>query len=143
MTATTAPDFRAFGRLLTTAGLCAFGLILLAAWPVHMASGQSGASNMIAGVMAALIGSAASLWLPFGFGSGTVSAFAMASLASLGVRFLATLAVGFVVIRAGLAAGDAFWLWLAAAQLLLLAVDTAGLIRLVRAWDEAQRAKEH
>ena len=66
-----------------------------------------------------------------------INVVAMAALAGLGLRFVATFACGFALQRAAGLSGD-FLIWIGALQMVGLAIDTAGLISAVRRRPDGQ-----
>jgi hypothetical protein len=123
---------RAFARLGGLGLLVSVGIALIGYWPTASIAGRSGVTAMIAGICVALLGG----WI------GLIPSLivlrrdprqqANGILGGLGLRFAATLALTAAVYFTGVFEPRPLVLWVAISQLIVLAVDTVGLVGLFK-----------
>lgn len=121
-----------FARLAAVATGTAAVLGLLAYWPVVRFSGDAAIGALAAGLAIALLGSFCGTLPPCLFANVGHRELATGTLAGLGLRFFATIALS--LLGAALFADQKATLLITVgfAQFVFLAIDTAGLIRIVR-----------
>ncbi len=124
---TTEPQTRRLARMLGTSSLGAALLLLLAWAPAARFAG--GTAVLSAAVAVALLGALVAAVPTAGGLGGPPQRFVSGYFQGLTARFAITFAAALVVWRLSPAmAGRAFLLWVAAAQAILLALDTAVLL---------------
>lgn len=123
---------RIFARLAAVSlGLAAL-FAILASGPARAIGGGDNVAALLLGTFAAVIGSLLAALPPAVCFAAAPQAFAMAALAGLIVRFLATMTFAFGLFLLHLIPGDGLLVWAAIAQLVLLAGDVSFLIWLAK-----------
>ncbi|MBL8879666.1 MAG: hypothetical protein JNG88_11155 [Phycisphaerales bacterium] len=116
---------------LAARSLIASALFAAAAyWPARMWGGADVALAMLTAALVAWIGALCAAASVAWTIRGGPRAMWFGALAGLGVRFGVTLVVALALRAAGVVQGDAFLIWVGAAQLAVLIADTFGLVRL-------------
>jgi len=134
-TPTIADDARPVGALARLALIStATGALLIAVgyWPTTHIVGRQGVAALIVGVLIALVGG----WAAYGPvlaslrkpGPERVNAILLSTV----LRFVVTLGLATAAALSGYFPSKPLILWVAIAQLIVLAVDTVGLVRLVK-----------
>jgi hypothetical protein len=122
----------AVARLLLFSLAGAAGTSLVGYWPTAAVAGAAGVHAMFAGIAVALLGGWVGLLPCFFVLRRDPRQQVNGILGGLGVRFAATLALAAAVFLTGVFAPRPLVLWVAIAQLAVLAVDTIGLVSLFK-----------
>ena len=122
----------AFARpALISAATCAL-TVIVGYWPSANWAGPQGVAGLLAGVAIALVGGWVACCPVVGSLRKSAAERVNAILLSIVLRFVITLALAAAAALSGLFAPKPLILWVAIAQLIVLAVDTVGLVRLVK-----------
>ncbi|GMU81536.1 MAG: hypothetical protein AMXMBFR47_14070 [Planctomycetota bacterium] len=121
-----------FAKLAAISLGLAAAFAVLAFGPASAIGGNSQVAAMLFGTLAALIGSLMAAAAPAWCIAASAQTFAMATLAGLIIRFLATMSLALGLRSLDVVPADALMIWAAVAQLALLAGDVAFLVRLAK-----------
>ncbi len=125
---------RTFARLAARSVAASLLFALASYWPAKVAlGGEPAVLAMLLATGVALLGSLAASAAPAAYVRRAPKELAFAVLASFGVRFLVTMGAALVAMPLRIVPPDALLVWVAVAQLALLAADSAALIALARA----------
>ncbi len=125
-----------FARFLGTAVACVAGACALGFYPTWSAAGGDGLVAMAAAAAIGLFGAAAGYVPQVKTAGSPIETRVNAALIGLGIRLLLTLAVVFTVVQVDiLAARFAFLIWAGVHYMVLLAVETAAIVRQAQGLD--------
>lgn len=120
-------------RLTVPATAAAAGLGVVGAWPTTALAGTDAIPAMMVGLGAALLGAWLGALMPVIFLSRDPRVFLNGLLANLAIRFMVPMAAALILRVWAILPVKPTLLWIAIGQVVLLAVDAAVLVRLVRA----------
>jgi hypothetical protein len=122
----------AFFRLAAASLATSVGLALIGWYPTTALGAPDADRAMWTGIAVALAGGWAGVLAPVAVLGGSAATLAYATLAGLGVRFFVTVTAALVIRKLGSLPVTPLMLWVGLAQLVILAVDMIGLVRIVR-----------
>lgn len=123
---------RCFLRIATRALLTAVGLGAVGYYPTLSLSGQTGVPAMALGIGIALVGGWVGSAPPCFFIRRPVREFPSGILAGLFIRFVGTLGIALGVWALDVVPHAPLLIWVGLGQMVILAVDTIGIVRLAR-----------
>lgn len=135
MTKSDANSFRTtaeFPRLALLSGLTAVGLAAIGYWPTLAQAGAAGASAMLVAIAIALVGAWAGTLPPVVYLAKPPQQHPIGILMGLSTRFLVTMGLALGVWLTGLFPKAPLLIWVGIAQFVLLGVDVAVLVGLLR-----------
>jgi hypothetical protein len=123
---------REFLRVVVIALATAVGLAILGYFPTLSRTGQAGVSAMLVGLGIALVGAWVGSLPPFFFLHRSVREFPAGILAGLLVRFVGTMGMALGFWTLDIVPHVPLLIWVGVGQIVILAVDTIGMVRLAR-----------
>jgi hypothetical protein len=135
------PDLvQTFVRIAALAAATAALLACIGYFPTLRLSGTAGVGAMLVGIAVALVGAWIGSLIPILFIRPDPRVFLNGLLIGLGARFVITLALALLLRAMGVGPAKPLLLWVGIGQVVILATDTVGLLRLVRrlSWEGKQ-----
>ena len=123
---------RCFVRIAAIALLSAVGLGAVGYYPTLSLAGRTGVSAMLLGIGIALIGGWLGSLPPFFFLNRSAREFPTGILGGLFVRFVSTLGIALGIWALDVVPRAPLLIWVGIGQVVILAVDTIGTVRLAR-----------